>query len=317
MPPQAQTWPASTERSNGPGSVTAGSSAAAGETTESQVQRQLGVTVHAEGFRASVTKFVEDSAKEPPGEVAGSKAEPQWSGKTLRPLQEGSIPQIVNRPSPEISIPPAINAGDPPSAHPTRQATPDTEARSTVSTPALPAPVSVQSSRGQTPVQASQAPQLREQQPVAPPATTGLRLLAGQVLQEHPELAGGGLTTGQQHQLGPPAAAAQQASSAPEAASPEQQQSQVQLPTMGVPGRRSSVQHNPAGALPDAAKQQAESSSPTVTAPAIPVRRVPLPKLSRVPKPAVPSSTSPQPVSLSGRSPDAISQLLCVQLEYV
>ena len=313
VPFQAQTLLASEDRRDGPGSGIAGSSAAAGESTESQVQRRLGITVHAEGLHASVTKFVEGSAKGAPGHDPGSKAEPSPSGNTLNPLQEGSIPK---RSSSEVSVPPVVNGGDSAAADSFGQTTPGNGARCAVSSPALPPPVSVQSSNRRTPVQASQPPQPREQQPVAAPAKTGLRLPAEQVLQEHPEHAGGGLATGQQRQLGPPAGATPQASSAPQAAFPGHEQPPAQLLVAGLAEMSSSVQQPPPGALPGAAVQQAESLTPTVAAPKVPVRRVPLPKLPRVPKPVGASTTSPLPVSLSRCRPDVTSQFSFVQLEH-
>ena len=141
---------------------TAGSSTATGRSTESEVQRQLGITVHAEGFRASVTKYAEDLAKPPPGESAGSKAEPQTSGDTHRPLREVRSPRLYKRPAPEVS--PAATPGGPSPAQSSGQASPEKAAGSTVSTDALPSPVSALSSNVRVPVQ---VPQPAAQQPGA------------------------------------------------------------------------------------------------------------------------------------------------------
>lgn len=275
-----QAGEASGDRDNGPGSGTAGGSTGIGESTESQVQRELGITVHADGLRSSVTPFAWDPAATPPGEIPSSKAEPQSSGEPLKPLQGGGSPETVKRPSPEVLVPPAMDAGDPSPARSTGEgslsgkAMQEMEARSTVSICAQPPPVCAPSSSGQTPVHAPQSTQPAQQHVAAPPAQTGV------------------LTAGQQGQLSPPAGAAQQAGSAPQVASPGRAQPLAQLP---VPAGYS-VQQHPPSALPGPAQQPAGSA-----APAVPVRRMLLP---RVPKPGGPSIATSQHVSLSGRSPD-------------
>ncbi len=310
------------EASKGSSSGTAGSSTGAGESTESQVQRQLGVTVHAEGFRASVTKYAEDLAKPPAGDSAGEaskdssngpqsgtagsstatgestlsevqrhlmanraamiechralinkppcesrgiSAEPQTSEDTHRPLREVMSPRLYKRPAPEVSIPPAVTTGGPSPAQSSGQPSPEKESGAAVSADALPSPVSAQSSTVQVPVQAPQPPQ-----PVA-----------------------------QQH------GSEQQASSTAQAGSPGRVQPQAQLPGTSVPGGSASVQQQVPGALNGPTKQLAPAAAPIVPGPAVPPRRVPLPKLPRVPLPKLGGSTlaPPRPVYLpSGRS---------------
>ena len=271
---------ASIDMNGDSGSSTAGRNTGRGESTESQVQRQLGLTVQAEGLHASVTPFAKDLTDKPPGESSCIKSEPQSGGEALKPLQGGNIPKMLKRPSPEVLVPPAMDAGGPLSEHPigkeplSGKATPEVGTGSTVSITALPFPVSATSSSGQAPVHASRLPQPVQQPVAAPPAQTGI------------------WTAGQQGQLSMPAGAAQQAGSAPQAASPGRAQPHAQPP---VPVGFSLQQQLP-GALPGPAKQPADSAAPTVPAPAVPVRRMLLP---RVPRPAGPSITTSQPVSLS------------------
>lgn len=173
------------------------------------------------------------------------------------------------------------NDEGPPPVHPAEQTAPEGELQSIVSPAASSAPVSAQSSLRPSPVQAPQLPQPQEQSAGGVP---GIQAEAG-------------LTRGEQSKLSPPARAAQHASSAPQPALLVHQQSPGHIPVSNDPGESSAFQQ----CLPGNAKQQAESAAPPSPPPAIPMRRVPLPKLPRMPKPAGPILRFPQHVSLSTR----------------
>ena len=237
------------DSSDGPGSATAGSSAATRESTESQVQRELGITVHAEGFRASVTKYAEDLEKPLPGQSAGSKAEPESPEVTHRPLRELTSPRLYKRPAPEVSVPPAVGAGGPSLAPSSEEASPEKEPGSTVSTDALPSPVSTLSSNVPIPVQAVSALSSNVQIPVQAPQPP------------QPEAQQPG--------------AEQQASSSSQTASPGQVQSQVHLPG-ALPGPAKQLASVAAPTVP----------APAVPPRRVPLHklpRVPLPKLGHAP----------------------------------
>jgi len=310
LPPQApnntqrvlglvQSWKASEDRKDGPGTGTRtpGSSAATDESTESQVQSQVGVTVLADGLRTSV----EHSAGKPAEKLPAASSSAQQPGTILTPLQEAQISEISKRPTAEIlrlATLPSLNPKNPLLAHADVQASAGQASESTFTAAASASP-GIESSPKQSPVHQAQPPQLAEQQ------------LDDTAAEQSP---GEPITTGQQGQVGTPAGSAQEASNAPQAAAAEQEHPQVQMTNEESLLRSSSFLLKHLSASSKTAEEIAKIAAPSpvagpagptpVATPAAPIRRVLLPKvpMAKLPKPAGRPVTPPQPVSTSAWS---------------